>query len=113
MEVLINDVKEAIEKQYFENLKEKQRWVLNNNSFDYDAFNSFSDVSLKKRSCPKYFAKQLLWNDKNQCIIWVVFLVSVLTSILYWLKEERAGVGAGDKSNTLFSHELLQIFQNK
>ena len=57
MDVLINDVKEAIEKQYLENLKEKQRWQLNNNSFDYDAFNSFSDVSLKRRSCPRIFCK--------------------------------------------------------
>ena len=60
MEVLINDVKEAIEKQYLENLKEKQRWGLNNNSFDYDAFNSFSDVSLKGEAIPGYFAKKLL-----------------------------------------------------
>ena len=57
MEILINDVKEAIENQYFKNLKEKQRWGLNNNSFDYDVFNSFSDVSLKRRSCPKIFCK--------------------------------------------------------
>ena len=73
MEVLINDVKEAIEKQYLENLKEKQRWGLNNNSFDYDAFNSFSDVSLKGEAIPGYFAKKLLWNDKDQCVIRVCF----------------------------------------
>ena len=45
MNILINDVKVAIEKQYRDNVKEIKAWKRRNAGFDFDAYNRFCDVS--------------------------------------------------------------------
>ena len=45
MNILINDVKVAIEKQYKDNVKEIKAWKRKNIGFDFDAYNRFCDVS--------------------------------------------------------------------
>ena len=45
MNIVINDVKVAIEKQYKDNVKEIKAWKRKNTGFDFDAYNRFCDVS--------------------------------------------------------------------
>ena len=45
MNILINDVKLAIEKQYRDNVKEIKAWKRRNAGFDFDAYNRFCYVS--------------------------------------------------------------------